>query len=66
MLRIVTGPTGPTWYRRATNLDRQHFDRNGYPVQPARVALPRMPDKIETELASAGPANRAALKNASS
>ena len=56
---------GPTWYRRATNLDRQRFDRNGYPCQPARVAVPRMPDKIESELASAGPAERAVAQAAS-
>src|ERR1700730_5538251 len=55
---------GPTWYRRATNLDRLRFDRNGYPCQPARVAVPRMPDKIESELASAGPAERAVSQTA--
>jgi hypothetical protein len=31
-LRICTGPTR---FRRATNLDRQRLDRNVYPRQPA-------------------------------
>jgi hypothetical protein len=54
LLRIATNPTVPV--SAATNLDRQPWDRNLYSCRPARgVAAANAGEKIEADLATAGP-----------